>query len=153
MNTPGWVTLVLTSIPPLAGVAAKIYLGSSDGRIVRKIEKDIALHDIAPERSKEVLEQLIYAETITHAQRRLNTAVRKVNWPVAFWIFVGVVVTGFAGWGLAYAAVTYWWPIWIPCALVGFFGVLWIIAGAGQLFKYPADEDDSEAAGDAASGG
>jgi hypothetical protein len=61
---------------------------------MRKIEKDIELHDKAPDRSKEVLEDLILRETNKHYERRLNTANRKVNWPVAFWIFVGALLTG-----------------------------------------------------------
>ncbi len=77
MNT-GWLTAVAAAIPPLAGVAAKIYLASSDSRLVHKIEQDIALHDIAPERSKDILEKLVFAETLAHAQRRLNKANRKI---------------------------------------------------------------------------
>lgn len=141
MNT-ALITSIIASIPPLAGIVAKIYLGSSDNRLVSKIEKDIALHDIAPDRSKQVLEQLIYFETLAHSQLRLNKSQRSINWFVAFWILVGFVIIGLIGWGVAYAALTYWWPIWFLFPVVSLFGIAWIIIGAGSLFEDPASDDD-----------
>ena len=112
---------------------------------MHKIEKDIALHDIAPERSKEVLEQLIYFETLSHSQLRMNRTQRQVDWYVAFWILVGFVLVGLVGWANVYWAVTYWWPLWFLFPIVSLFGIMWIIVGAGAIFKYPpADDDDEE---------
>lgn len=65
-----------------------------------------------------------------------------MNVGVAFWICVGVVLTALATWGLAHLALDGWWPAWIGVGLVSLFGVVWIIAGAGTLFEYPADDDD-----------
>jgi hypothetical protein len=40
-----------------------------------------------------------------------------------------------------------WWWLWIPFGVVGLFGLVWIAAGAGQMYKYPSDdtaEDDAD---------
>ena len=139
-GTGGWIAVVTAVTQVFAALAGKVYLGS-DARLLRKIERDAELFEKLPPDAREILEILLRFEVGQHATRRMRQASRQISWAsVAAIVFVAAV-TVLVCWGLAYLAVTFGWGWWLPFGGVALFGLLLSLTGAGQLFKYPDDED------------
>jgi hypothetical protein len=133
----GWIALVTAIGQILAGVAGKVYL-SSDARLLRKIERDVALFEKLPAEAKAVMAELLQYEVGQHTLRRMRVVSRRVSRPAAAAMLVIAVATAALDWPLAYWAITYGWGWWIPFGVVTLFGLLLtVVGGVGQLFVYP----------------
>lgn len=141
----GWIALVTAISQVFAAITGKVYLGS-DSRLLRKIERDASLLAKLPAEAKGVIESLLIYEVNQHALRRMRRAARKLDGSALFTIVLIAAVTAGIDWFLAYLAIKYGWGWWIAFGVVTLFGLLLSLAGYGQLYKYP-DEDD-ESAGD-----
>jgi hypothetical protein len=140
----GWIALVTAISQVFAGIAGKVYL-SSDGRLMRKIERDADILEKLPPPAKALMENLLVWEVSQHGLRRMRRASRKISWSALFAILFVAGITAGIDWALAFLAITYGWGWWIPFGIVTLFGLLLSVTGIGQLFVYPDDNGDQAA--------
>ncbi|MDX1873552.1 hypothetical protein SBI67_15625 [Mycolicibacterium sp. 120266] len=132
----GFLPAVLTAaVNLILGFAGKVYLGS-DGRLLRKIERNAELLSKLPDSAKPHMEALILDQLQQHSYRQKQRAERHIDAAaVCTMVFLALVTVGI-GWGLAYLAVNYGWGWWIPFGLVMAFGLLLMLSGVGSIFYF-----------------
>jgi hypothetical protein len=118
-------------------------LAGSDTRLLRKIERDVALLKDLPEAAKPVMGDLITYEIQRHADRRRRRSVRHVDSGNAWGIGISVVVSTLGCWGLAYLAMGHGWGWWIPFGVLAALGLLAVLGCADELFYYGDKPPDS----------
>ncbi|GAB3621148.1 hypothetical protein GCM10027417_24090 [Glutamicibacter endophyticus] len=136
-----WATAVVI---PLLGLIIKYRSDNQDPGAVRRMKRHAQLATELPEESKKHLEELLDVESGLYAERMKRRAQRKLKGGTLGAVILVALVFGGALFGLS--AWAFIWPwAWIFVGVTGFFCVLFLVAGAMQLYEYPQDRDEPAA--------
>ncbi|QTJ65867.1 hypothetical protein HYG77_09850 [Rhodococcus sp. ZPP] len=133
----GWIGFAASALPSLLAIGARFLSDGRDESHVRRIKRYTDLLETVPEDAREPLETLTKNEVKLFAERQAKRSSRTLNGVALSGLILIGIVTALLIWGSSWLALNVHGAIWAVTAIVGIFGLAFMIAGVGQLYKYP----------------
>ena len=135
--------LIGSIVVPLFGVIWKVTNDRKDPGAIRRMRRHSDLYGVLPGEAKDQLLPLIVHEARTYAAKNLRKVQRRLDGSAVAALIFFAVVTGLLLYPLISGGLKFW-PLFILAGLVALLGLLFIIIGSQQIFKY--DEAEPKAA-------